>query len=430
MSHPNRPRGADLSALPWRLRRHWSAFNLSSSTESIDVDATFGQGVDIESEPWYPRVAVNSVTDAVMEPPSGFTSHIMHVRWDSLPMLLPDGDLNSGEWWKSVTSTWGEWIEGTPLSVASNQNGWIVDFENHQAQVLPLDEDGHGKRLSDLSCDELHAAIGGFQVEGREVILVFKKLKTEPLPMDDSHLRLAGEALGRFHSTCGRNLATPNDERAWNNRLEILEPRTRSATKWRAPHSADTQGTITHRNFDLEHCQLMDGKIIIAGCVGGISNALIPEVSPSPALRDVAAGVLNLSPAEKRAFCEGWASTAPPHWYSHKALDSHRGGLIIWEYEQHLQQRLLHQAWGQNEPAHVTDFLASVSSIQNGMYRVRSIAAGALVCTFLPLAVILYWIFYPGSPIPSSFELGGIATIGGIGWLLNKVYRHLAPNPW
>ncbi|MCH2638119.1 MAG: hypothetical protein MKZ56_07150, partial [Candidatus Thalassarchaeum sp.] len=106
--------------LPWRLRRHWSAFNLSSSTESIDVDATFGQGVDIESEPWYPRVAVNSVTEAVMEPPSGFTSHIMHVRWDSLPMLLPDGDLNSGEWWESVTSTWGEWMEGSPLSVASN----------------------------------------------------------------------------------------------------------------------------------------------------------------------------------------------------------------------------------------------------------------------------------------------------------------------
>ena len=77
-------------------------------------------------------------------------------------------------------------MEGPPLSVASNQNGWIVDFENHQAQVLPLDEDGHGKRLSDLSCDELHAAIGGFQVEGRDVILVFKKLKTEPLPMDDS----------------------------------------------------------------------------------------------------------------------------------------------------------------------------------------------------------------------------------------------------
>ena len=421
---------AGLSPLPWRLRRHRSAFNLSSATESIDVDATFGRNVELESEPWYPRVAVNSVTDGIMEPPLGFTSHALHVRWDSLPMLLPDGDLNSTEWWSTVSPTWGKWIDGKPLSVTSNRNGWTVEFEGHEAQVLPLDEDGHGKRLSNLSCGELHAAIGGLQVDGRDVILVFKKLKAEPLPNDEQHLRLAGEALGRFHVTCGRNLSTPNDERSWNKRLDILEPRTRSATKWRAPHSADTQGTITHRNFSLEHCHLVDGKIIIGGCVGGIYNALIPEASPSPALRDVAAAVLNLRPEEKRAFCEGWVSTAPSHWYSHKALDGHRGGLIIWEYEQHLQQRLFHQAWGKKEPAHVTNFLTSVSSIQNGMYRVRTIAAGALICTFIPLFVILYWIFYPGSPIPSDFELGGIAAIGVLGWTLNKFYRYLAPRPW
>ena len=394
------------------------------------MDATFGRNVELESEPWYPRVAVNSVTDAVIESPTGFTSHVMHVRWDSLPMLLPDGDLNSSEWWGVVSPTWGKWVDGKPLSVASNQNGWVVEFENHEAQVLPLDEDGHGKRLSNLSCDELHAAIGGLQVDGRDVILVFNKLKAKPLPMDDNNLRLAGAALGRFHATCGRKLVAPNDERSWNNRLEILEPRTRSATKWRAPHSADTQGTITHRNFGLEHCQLVDGKIIIAGCIGGIYNALIPEVSPSPALRDVAAAVLTLSPEERRAFCEGWVSTAPSHWYSHKALDGHRGGLLIWEYEQHLEHRLFHQAWGKDEPAHVTNFLASVSRIQNGMYRVRTIAAGALICTFVSLSVILYWIFYPESPIPSNFELGGIATIGVLGWVLNKFYRYLAPRPW
>ena len=394
------------------------------------MDAAFGQSVELESEPWYPRVAVNSVTDGIMKSPAGFTSHVLHVRWASLPMLLPDGDLNSSDWWSNVSSTWGKWVEGKPLSVASNQNGWMVEFENHEAQVLPLDEDGHGKRLSDLRCDDLHAAIGGLQVEGRDVILVFRKLKTEPLPMDEEHLRLAGEALGRFHAICGRNLATPNDERAWNRRLDTLEPRTRSATKWRAPHSADTQGTITHRNFNLKQCHLNDGKIIIAGCVGGIRNALIPQESPSPALRDVAAGSLNLSSEQKRAFCVGWTSTAPSHWYSHKALDSHRGGLIIWEYEQHLQQRLFHQSWGDKEPAHVTDFLASVSSVQNGMYRVRTIAAGSLFCTFVALSAILYWIFYPNSPIPSNFELGGIAAIGVLGWTLNKFYRYLAPRPW
>mgnify|MGYP003323434905 CR=1 FL=1 len=69
------------------------------------MDAAFGRNVELESEPWYPRVAVNSVTDAVIESPTGFTSHVMHVRWDSLPMLLPDGDLNSSEWWGVVSPT-------------------------------------------------------------------------------------------------------------------------------------------------------------------------------------------------------------------------------------------------------------------------------------------------------------------------------------
>jgi hypothetical protein len=394
------------------------------------VDATFGSGVDIESEPWYPRVAVNSVTDATLAPPTGFTAHVLHVRWASLPVLLPDGDLDSSEWWDALSFTWGKWVEGKPISVTPNQVGWLVEFPNHEAQILPLDEDGHGRRLATLDCDELHTAIGGLQVEGRDVILVFKKLAMKLLPMDNQHLCMAGEALGRFHTICGRNIATPNDERAWNKRLDTLEPRTRSATKWRAPHSADTQGTITHRNFGIDHCQLVDGKVIITGCVGGIYNALIPETSPSPALRDLAAAILNLTPVEKRAFCEGWVSSSPVHWSSHKALDGHRGGLIIWEYEQHLEQRLFHQAWGEKEPLHVTQFLASVSSVQNSMYRVRTIAAGALICAFVPLSVILYWIFYPGSETPSDFAIAGVGAMGICGWILNKIYRFLAPNPW
>ena len=174
--------------------------------------------------PWYPRVAANSVTDAIMMPPTGFTAHVLHVRWDSLAMLLPDGDLTSEAWWNALSPTWGKWVAGSPQSVEENRNGWMVEFENHEAQILPLDEDGHGRRLSSLKCPELHTAIGGIQFEGRDVILIFKKIESNPLPMDQQHLALAGETLGRFHAACGRHLATPNDERAWNNRLDVLEP--------------------------------------------------------------------------------------------------------------------------------------------------------------------------------------------------------------
>ena len=96
------------------------------------MDAAFGHDVDIESMPWYPRVAANSVTDAIMTPPTGFTAHVLHVRWDSLPMLLPDGDLTSEAWWNALSPTWGKWVEGSPQSVEENRNGWMVEFENHE----------------------------------------------------------------------------------------------------------------------------------------------------------------------------------------------------------------------------------------------------------------------------------------------------------
>ena len=394
------------------------------------MDGTFGRVVEIESEPWFPSVAAKSVTESSDTPPSGFTSHILHVRWDSLPMLLPDGDLTSLEWWKSQSATWGDWVVGNPQSLQSNSAGWLVEFEEYEAQILPLDEDGHGRRLSKLASKELHAAVGGIQHEGRDVILVFEKLKLDPLPLNLQNLQMIGEALGRFHATCGRNLALPNDQRAWNQRLEILEPRTRSATKWRAPHSADTQGTITHRNFRFENCYLHKGKVLIGGCMGGIRNALVPEKSPSPALRDLASSVAKLTSEQKRVFCEAWSSTAPAHWSSSKALDAHKGGMLIWEYEQQLLQRFFHQAWGESEPQNVTKFLTEVSTLQNGMYRARTIAAGAMICISIPPIAVLYWGLYPVAPTPGAIEISIVAIFGCIGWLLRKVYRSVAPTPW
>ena len=393
------------------------------------MDATFGRNVELESEPWFPRKAVTSVTDSDGAP-TGFTAHTLHVRWDSLPMLLPEGEPDTSSWWSNLSATWGDWVGGNPISCTSNSIGWIVEFPKYEAQILPLDEDGHGRRLSELNCTELHTAIGGIQHEGRDVILIFEKKDTAPLPLDDEHLRMAGATLGRFHALCARNLSTPNDERAWNKRLDILEPRTRSATKWRAPHSADTQGTITHRNFGLENCHLMDGRVIIRGCVGGIYNALLPETSPSPALRDVAAGVQGLSREDRHAFCEGWTSTAPEHWSSSKALDSHRGGLIIWEYEQHLEQRLFHQSWGLDEPEKITHFLASVSSVQNRMYQARTLAAAGLICLTIPPVTVLYWLFYPDAANPSIFDGTAMFALLGIGGLLRRMYRAAAPKPW
>lgn len=404
------------------------AFNLSSVLKRIDLDETGGARVDLEAEPWFPKVAASSVTDGDEEL-AGFESKTLHVRWDSIPMLLPSSDLMSSEWWNHE-NTWGEFPSLVPMEVSPSPIGWKVLFAEHEALVLPMDEDGHGRRLSELNHAGLHTAIGGLQHEGRDVILIYNRLDSEELPRDEKHLRMAGEALGRFHSQCGKALSTPNDERAWNKRLDILEPRTRSATKWRAPHSADTQGTITHRNFGLDNCRLKDGKLIITGCAGGIYNALVPLETPSPAIRDVAAAIIELSSDDRQSFCEGWASTAPAHWSSSKALDSHKGGLLIWEYEQMLEHRLFHQAWGREEPAHITAHLASISSLQSGMYQARTLAAAGLILLVIPPCAAFYWLFYPGAVTPSWNDVGGVAALAAIGIALRRMYRAAAPKPW
>ena len=112
--------------------------------------------------------------------------------------------------------------------------------------------------------------------------------------MNANSIREAGAALGRFHAKSAPALLTPNDERSWNNRNAMLERRTRSATVWRGPHSADTQGTITHRNFSHSVCKIVDESIRIGGCFGGVRDALLPENSPFPAIRDVGAAYASM----------------------------------------------------------------------------------------------------------------------------------------
>ncbi len=388
--------------------------------------------MDLEEMPWFPQVATSSVTEGESAP-NGFTAKVLHVRWDSIPMLIPDGNLDSEEWWSNQSGNWGEWPTLTPLNVEVTSAGWNIDFGTHFALILPLDADGHGRRLAELECEVLHTAIGGIQYEGRDVILIFEKEDGEEISMDTDTLEKIGVALGKFHAKAGSILSTPNDERSWNDRNAMLERRTRSATVWRGPHSADTEGTITHRNFSISDCRLVNGEIRIGRCYGGIHEALLPETSPFPAIRDIGAAYTSLHGQNsnlRQALFEGWTRTAPSHWHSSKAVDTNRGGTMIWEYEQMLQHRLFNQAWGRSEPEYVTRWLATVSSTQNGMYQARILAVAGLICFAIIPTAAFYWIFYPGSPAPSISDIGAIGALGVCGFVLRKMYRASAPNPW
>ena len=96
----------------------------------------------------------------------------------------------------------------------------------------------------------------------------------------------------------------------------------------------------------------------------GIYGAILPMLDRAPGLRDLASGYRSLelnshvidsgmSLELRRCLFDGWCSTAPPSWSSSQSLDSHKGGVPIWEYEQAMLdvvEAVSHQS-GRPEPA-------------------------------------------------------------------------------
>jgi len=426
----------------------------------------------LSDEMWFPKVAVTKVTDSNAnsntESPTGFLAKTMHVRWDSLPLYLPDGDLADPEWWANVRQNegcWGKWPELADIpSVFPSPVGWSVEFADWLVDVLPLDEKGHGRRLGELGCEVLDGAVAGLQWQGCDLILIRPglgksgggqagtnafELLVNAIEAGEKDAAIGvckavGQALGMFHSSASEAKATPPDERRWNARTQVLEKRTRSATVWRAAHSDDTQGTITHGNFGFRVVWFQDDEAYIEACVGGVYHALAPSNAYFPAVRDVAAGYASLtsicakasSPDSsvtltdlRRAFFDGWCSTAPKRWHSAQALDTNRGGVTYWEYEQMIEHRFYHQAFGSDEPAFVTRFLSGISGMQNRMYQARTLAVGGLICFAIPPAAAFYWLFYPGSPSPTLSDIGAMGVLVLCGFALRRLYTASGASP-
>ena len=422
----------------------------------------------LSDEMWFPTVAVTKVDASDADSPSGFTAKTMHVRWDSLPLQLPDGDLADPEWWAKVSENegcWGQWPELTDIpAVLPSPVGWSVEFADWLIDVLPLDEKGHGKRLGELTCDVLDSAVAGLQWQGCDLILIrpvrgpsgggqsglnCSELLSDAIEAGEKETafgicKAVGKALGRFHASASEVRATPPDERRWNNRTQVLEKRTRSATVWRASHSDDTQGTITHGNFGFQVVWFEGDEAYIEACVGGVYHTLAPSSANFPAVRDVAAGYASLTgicansnnsdaasllSELRRCFFEGWCSTAPKRWHSAQALDTNRGGVAYWEYEQMIEHRLFHQAFGSDEPSFVTRYLASVSGMQNRMYQARTLAVAGLICFAIPPAAAFYWLFYPGSPSPTLSDIGAMGVLVLCGFALRRLYNSSGAPP-
>ena len=374
------------------------------------------------------------------------------------------------------------------LSARNEGAGWSFLLTEKSGRkviirVLPYDEKGHGRTLAELGSEHLHTAFGGLQVGDHDLLLFFRQEIGEradqllvaalanqgkPTPVEageEADQLLAevlkgagfqsedlsegqkicfsvGAVLGRFHRDALAAKALPNDERKWNDRLKILEERTYSNTLWRGPHSVDTQATITHRNFGLEAVWFNDetfSEAVISCCHDGIPNAILPKSRDFPAVRDLAAAYRSLAAIctkqnvsgedelnLRKALFEGWCSSAPGIVTSSRALDGHRGGVAIWEYEQVLEEVAVAQAWGGEVDPRTTWWLGHVNRIQDQMYRSRTLSALSLLsgsAAFLSLFTE-QWVPNFGSRIGASIVLAGLT------FALRWLYRRRAPPPY
>jgi len=424
---------------------------------------------DVAGEPWFPRGAVSTNPVPSEHAPVGFSSFEVPFSWTTTVMLWPNAGLPNLEvlqTWSESEDLWGDVTclrSATSLDWASGSLGPIGKMDCGRdgiwrVEILPFDYDGHGRRLSEHIGSNPYVAQGGLQWRGRDVLLFWRDLGAWPSAadvlesliesekLDDARILIeeCGRALGRFHLSTVEVADPTKVAKRWNERLKVLEERTKSSTLWRAPHGRRTVGTLTHRNFSLRNIvvlndihskpNLEDVHILFPG--DGVYGALIPLEHRAPALQDLAAGYRSIERIEggtsgmrielRRCFLDGWRSTAPPRWASDDALDSHKGGVPIWEYEQVLKEVLYAHAFDDEIDSRTHWFLNHVDRIQAGMFRARTIAAGALTCTALlgfgiyaGVTELLEW----SDAIP--LMLCGLAVPP-----LRQLYRNLAPPPY
>jgi len=423
---------------------------------------------ELRGEAWFPSGIAQSVEPAASQVPEGFESWRLHTRFDSVMMFLPTGDVESIDWWKRVIPVggggkrWGDPpnVEGGKIEKIPRHNvGGGLEFllteksgRKVVIRLLMLDEKGHGRTLSELSSEHLNSAFGGLQVTKRDLLLFFRQdeghradellsaaLRNSDIGEGGKICGRVGQVLGRFHIDSLAKKSLPNDERKWNARLKSLEDRVLSNTLWRAPHSYNTLATITHRNFGLQAVYIDGDEAVITCCHDGIPNAILPASIDYPVIRDLAAAYrslavlcdeLGVSSGEeltlRKALFEGWNSTAPESATSSRALDGHKGGVAIWEYEQVLAEAAISQAWDRPVEQRTKWWLGHVSRIQAEMYRSKSLSAISLMAGVAALFVPLMEQWMP----PLSDRLLLAAALAGAAIGLRLLYRRRAPPPY
>ena len=462
----------------------------SKNTAAIDArnDDSTKLLLPIENETWYPS-EIATQCEFRESKVAGFDYWRLSTRWGSFDIHLPTSGPENADWWHLVTTNEGWWGELQNFSTAeitekkwgdgkcweiimplANQNGSNQSIpQKFELRALPMDRNGHGKRLAELSSPTTYSAIGGLQIGGKDLLLLIPKVEEETLrgalqaslvqnniSSAATLMESAGKTLGKFHTKAMQKHSIPNIERRWNDRLKKLEDLTKANTLWRAPHSPATKGTITHQNMALDILHLTNSsdqssEIMIGGCFDSVFNSLVDLPLDHPAIRDIAALFSSLHqllndlefPLENKpnaaqidekvegndlrdlesklrlSLLSGWRSTAPPSISGERALDTHRGGVFIWEYEQKLEHLALCKIYGVETPQNLQQWLRKVSRIQAAMFQHRTWSGMALGCYVIAGGIVALWV----NGTLDSFDALSAIPIAAMGFFMKRFYN-------
>tara|TARA_B100000405_G_scaffold116221_1_gene81120 strand:+ start:785 stop:2155 length:1371 start_codon:yes stop_codon:yes gene_type:complete len=373
---------------------------------------------------WRPAAMVE--VDCDIEPPVGFTVHLMRGMRFRLNLLEPEDSLATVEGWNTATEgleVWGEVPDDvSSIRVNATDRGPVYSIEatngNWIAEVQPWGGPNLRPR-SRIAPEGSNIPCGGFQYDEVDLIL----LRRDNTPSTDAksvlidHLQRndlksakalifrCGANLGDYHTAAEEEWTNPPDQKRWNERFGEIEQRLKTTALWRAPFTRGAPATLSLGDVRFSmFSEDESGKMTIRIGPSRLAHGLLETNLDLPAIRDLASLLHDLSRLHwhseteleivqlRSALIRGWSSSAPKKWCSKRSFSAHTGGVVIWEYEQALLdvvEAVSHQS-GRPEPA--VSIIEKVPLLQKSLFNSRILSSGFLMSAMFSLASFFDWI--------------------------------------
>ncbi len=379
--------------------------------------------------------------DCDIEPPVGFTAHLMRGMRFRLNLLEPDESLATVEGWNTATEElepWGEVpTEVSSIRVEATDRGPVYSIEaadgNWIAEVQPWGGPNLRPR-SRIAPEGSNIPCGGFQHDELDLILLrrekaaitdAKSVLMDHLQRNDLNSAKAliyrcGANLGDYHNAAKEEWTNPPDQKRWNERFGEIEQRLKASALWRAPFTRGAPATLSLGDVRFSmFSQDEKGRMTIRLGPSRLAHGLIETNLDLPAIRDLASLLHDLSRLHwnseteleistlRAALIHGWSSKAPAKWCSKRSFSAHTGGVVIWEYEQAMLdvvEAVSHQS-GRPEPA--VTIIEKVPLLQKSLFNSRILSAISTMSGILGGMGLANWIrlandgdlLFPSTPI-------------------------------